>query len=60
MIIYEIFSRAKDGQHEFIAALPERRMKMNRVTSNYVENWFKAVFSNITDTDDIFVVRKII
>ena len=60
MVLYKVYLRNKKGEPELIGTLPERRIDIDRITSDSVDEWLKAVFSDTFDPDDIFIVRETI
>jgi len=58
MVVYEVYLRNKKGEGELIGILPERRINMDRVTSDSLDEWLKMVFGDTFDANDIFIVRK--
>ena len=58
MVIYEVYLRCNGEKGELIGVLPERRLNRDRIDSNSVVKWSKALFGNTIDANQLLFVQK--
>ena len=60
MVIYEVYLHGSGEKRELIGVLPERRGNRNRVDSDSVMKWSRALFGNAFNADRLCFVQKTI
>jgi hypothetical protein len=60
MVVYEVYVRCEGEKKELIGVLPERRNHKERVNSESIMNWSKAVFDGTVNMGNLFFVQKAI
>jgi hypothetical protein len=57
MIAYEFYFRDEKGGVHLVGILPERRIKLERITNDSVLNWGWKMIGDHSDVNNIFYVR---
>jgi len=57
MVAYEFYWRDDSEKIHFIGILPERRKKLERITSDSILNWGKKVIGNHSDLNEMYYVQ---
>ncbi len=60
MVVYEVYLRCEGEKEELIGVLPERRNHKERINSESIVNWSKAVFDGTIGKGSLFFVQKAI
>ena len=60
MVIYEVYPQGSGEKGELIGVLPERRGNRDRIDSDSVMKWSRALFGNAFNADRLCFVQKTI